>query len=122
MTDKLITTTNVFGRNLNQYKYGKRIIINQGGSRCFAGDQLVITDHGSKPISEIQPGDVVQTPKGFKKVTETHKMANSKPAFKIILKNGQVIKCTEDHLFYFKGDWMSIKDILSLLHETDKKL
>ena len=117
-----IAPTKVSRLSYKAYNSGKRFIVNQGGSRCFSGDQLVITETGSKPISEIQKDDKVLTPNGFKKVIATHKMVNSKTSIKIKLKNGKIIRCTEDHLFYFRGDWISIKDILSLLNETNKKL
>lgn len=120
MTEKSVT--NVFGRNLAQYKQGKRIIVNQGGSRCFDGDQIIVSESGLKEIKNIKAGESVLTPNGLRKVLEVHKMKNSKPCYLIKLKNGKVIKCTEDHHFYFKGEWISIKHILSLWNERHKKL
>jgi len=117
-----ISKTKVSLQSYKAFSDGQRFIVNQGGSRCFYGNQLVVTRNGSKPISDITKADEVLTPNGYKKVLDTHKMANTKPSIKIKLKNGKIIQCTEDHEFYFKGDWVSIKHILSLWDEESKKL
>jgi len=100
----------------------KRITVFQGGSRCFAGDQLVITSEGSKPISEVKAGDIVLSfnelngKDEFKKVKDTFSYKNTKKTIRIKLKNGTQIVCTEDHKFYFEGIWICGKDLLSLLN------
>lgn len=93
----------------------KKGAILEGSSRCFYGDQLVITKNGSKPIKSINIGDQVLSNKGFKKVTKTHELRNTKKCVEIRLKNGQKIRCTEDHKFYYKGTWVEVKDILNML-------
>ena len=98
---------------------GYRGVILEGSSRCFHSGQEVLTNVGPKKISEIKKGDLVLTPKGYKTVTDTHKMRNSKPCVRIKLKSGKIIVCTEDHEFFFKGVWVSIKHILSLVNQKD---
>jgi len=108
--------------SLKAFNQGYRIIVNQGGTRCFSGDQHVVTRKGSKPISKIDTSDEVLTPSGYKRVISTHRMVNTKPSVKIKLKNGKTISCTDDHEFYYKGEWISIKHILSLWNEKSKEL
>jgi len=101
-----------------------RIVIEQGGSRCFDGNTLVLTKRGEIPIKEIVIGDIVKSfneSNGlfeWKEVQDTFKMANTKPTVRIKLKNGQEIICTEDHKFFYEGGWVSIRNILSLLNEN----
>lgn len=120
-SSKEIQAGPVFRRNLNAYKAKKRFIVNQGGSRCFKGDTKVITSHGPKAISEIKVGELVITPNGPKQVITVIQSKNTKKTVKVRLKNGSDFICTEDHLFYFRGDWISIKHILSLWHEENTK-
>jgi hypothetical protein len=88
----------------------------EGSSRCFHPSQMVITKSGSKPISQILVGDILPTPVGLKKVIDTFDFPNSKKSVFIKLKNGHEIRCTNDHKFFFEGDWVEIKHILSLLN------
>ena len=115
----------IFHENYSQDE--KVIICNEGSSRCFHSGQKVITSEGSKPISEIQPGEKVLTfneetkRREFKLVKESLKFNNIKPCLKITLKNGKQILATEDHEFYYKGSWHSLKHIVSLYHESQNK-
>lgn len=109
---------------------GQKLIIgNEGGSRCFSASTIV---HG-RPISEIKIGDYVQSFNEETKQIEQKKVADmvitknsSKPCFRIKLKSGHTIECTQDHKFYFEGAWVEIKDIISLWHgrnmETDSQI
>jgi len=96
------------------------IFIYGGSSSCFAPCQLIVTDKGGKPISEIEIGDNVLSfneelgINEFKKVTNTFKFINDKPTVKIKLRSGEEIICTEDHKFYYKGGFVMIKHLLSL--------
>lgn len=91
-----------------------------GGSSCFAGHQHIKTNRGDIQIKDIVIGDVVQTINETtkeieeKKVIDTLKFDNNKKAFRIKLKNGEIIECTEDHKFLFNGGFTKIKDILYL--------
>lgn len=90
------------------------IFVLQGGTRCFAPNQLVFTKKGSKPISEIQQGDLVRTfnertkELEWKPVKEVLSFNNHKPTIHIKLKNGKEIIVSADHEFYVNGRWMSV--------------
>lgn len=105
-----------------------RTILIYGGKSCFGKNQCVVTADGNKPISNINIGESVLSfnektqQKEFKKVENIFKFKNEKRSVKIKLKSGEEIICTEDHLFYFWGEWVSIKQILSLWNETNPKL
>ena len=112
---------------------GQKLIIgNEGGSRCFHADTLIVTDQGQKPISELEIGDSVQSWNEQINQIEVKKVADKiithsdKPCFRIRLKNGKEIQCTQDHKFFFEGAWVEIKDIVSLWHgrnmETNSKV
>jgi len=122
MTFDLDKTTNVFRRNA---KAKTRFVFNPGGTRCFHPDTLVVTKNSNKKISEIVEGDEVLSfgkEDEFKKVKSVFKLDNTKPTVKIKLKNGEEIICTDDHKFYFKGEWVCIKHLLSLWNENNSKL
>ena len=111
------------------YNCKAKIIVLQGGTSCFAGSQMVITDVDSKPICELNKFDIVKSfnvetgNDEYKTVTDIHKFKNQKRTVRITLKNGKEIVCTDDHEFFFNGGWNKVKDILSLLDgramETD---
>jgi hypothetical protein len=95
-----------------------RILINQGGTSCFSGDQLVVTKEGSKPIASIKRGDIV---KCYNEVTEkdewrgvlnTFEYENHKKTIKVTLKNGKTIVATADHKFYHDGEWVPLETLL----------
>lgn len=96
------------------------IVVNQGGTSCFAGSQCVVTSEGAKPIKEIEIGDVVkcydEVNKSieWRKVLNKFKYDNSKRTIKVTLKNGQTIIATDDHKFFYEGGWYSLKHLLSL--------
>ena len=112
------------------------VFVNLGGTRCFHEGQLVITDNGSKPIKDLREGDRVLSynhdlaKKEYKSVVGVIKNENNtKKCLEIKLKNGSVIKCTEDHEIYFNGRYETAKNILSLWkqhkdnnYETKEKL
>ena len=110
------------------YNATKPIIVNAGGTSCFDGETLVVTDKGLKKISEIEVGDVVKSfnektkEDEWKTVTDTFTFLNQKRTVRVKLKNGKEIICTDDHKFYYKGGWISIKHLLSLSNETNTKL
>jgi len=120
----LISTGNLYRSNYNSTA---DIVVNQGGTSCFAGTQCVVTSEGSKPIKDIDVGDVVKCYDEAKKSIEWRKVLNkfkydnSKRTIKVTLKNGQTIIATEDHKFYFEGGWYSLKYILSLQNGTLEK-
>ena len=106
---------------------GWPIIVNEGGARCFRSDQLIITNFGSKPISELGVGDMVLSYNfdtgvdEFCTVSGVNEMKN-KSGIKIKLKSGKEINCTSDHKIYFARRWCEAKEIVSLWNVHSKKL
>jgi len=98
-----------------------KILCLEGGSRCFDGDQKVITKEGSKKISDISTGEFVLSgkSKGFKKVKRVFKMVNTKPCYEITLKNGEKIRATQDHKVWFEGGWHSLKYVVKCWNERN---
>jgi len=117
----------VFTKNLDAYNDPLiKIIVNQGGARCFDATQKVITKQGIKAISNIQIGEEVlsyNTKTGineYKTVIDTFVTENTKPAYKITLANGETITATYDHKFYHEGGFFSLKHLLSLWKNNGK--
>ena len=104
---------------------GKQGFLLQGSGGCFYKNQKVVTDKGSKLISNINIGDRVLSfnektkKKEFKLVRETFVHQNTKKCYKLTLKNGEKIIATEDHKFYYEGAWITLKHLLYLWN--DKK-
>lgn len=120
--------TDVFYAN---YQANEKLIINQGGTSCFYGDQLVITKRGNIKIKDIILGDIVLSfnektnTKEWKVVKNLFSYFNSKKTVKIKLKDGSEIIATDDHKFFHEGGWYSLKHLLSLKYgnmETNTKL
>lgn len=97
-----------------------RIVVLEGSSRCFHSEQLIVTEAGNKSIKDLEVGDKVLSYNEttnlneYKPVRGLHEFKNENKCLKITLKNGTVIKCTEEHEFYYEGAWISIKHLLSL--------
>lgn len=114
-------------RAINETLWGLRnripLILQQGGSSCFAPGTLVVTPTGNKPIEEIKVGDVVlsyneKTRENEERVViRVLNFENTKRTIRVRLKNGQTITATEDHKFYHKGGWHTLKHLLSLKAE-----
>lgn len=120
----------VWGKDKNGKPILESGIIGQvleGSSRCFSENQKIITTNGNKRISEIKNGDIVMSYNEENKtiensvVTNTFRLKNTKKTVRIKMKDGTIIECTEDHKFFFKGAWTSIKHILSLWDEDKSK-
>lgn len=120
--------TDVFYAN---YRSTEKMVINQGGTSCFYGDQLVITKRGNIKIKDIILGDIVLSynektkQKEWKVVKNLFSYFNSKKTVKIKLKDGSEIIATDDHKFFHEGGWYSLKHLLSLKYgnmETNTKL
>lgn len=95
------------------------ILLLYGGSGCFYAKQLVSTIQGVKRISDIQKGDIVLSYNHKKKKNEYKRVKNTfkynlpeDRLIKIKMRDGSVIKVTENHEFFYGGTYMKIKDIL----------
>lgn len=90
-----------------------------GGAGCFASDQRIVTNDGSKPIADIRKGDLVIS---YNHDTKQNELKEVKTLFEyqthadrlieIKMKDGTIIQVTENHKFFFGGSYVKIKDIL----------
>lgn len=109
--------TPVFYANFNAKE---KIIVNQGGTSCFYGKQLILTKNGGVKIMDISINDVVLSfnektkQKEWKRVKNIFTYKNNKKTVKVKLKDGSIIIATDDHKFYHEGGWYSLKHLLSL--------
>ena len=96
------------------------VVINQGGTSCFAPDTLVETSEGYVPISQVRIGSHVRAynfdtgKPEYCCVLDRFEYDNHKPTIKVYLKDGSHIVATEDHKIYCEGGWLTLKDIVSL--------
>ena len=103
--------------NKSSYPRFNNILILAGGAGCFAGDTLVKTDKGYKPIQEVEDGDVVETlneatgEHEWKVVEDIHMFQPTKQMVRLTLESGETIICSEDHEFYVDGKWVEAKDL-----------
>ena len=68
-------------------------------NRCLSLDTMVEIDtKGKIPIKQVVVGDLINTHKGYKKVTEVFP-TETQAVYKIKLKNGLEIKCSAKHEF-----------------------
>ena len=86
---------------------------------CFHKDQLIHTSRGVKPISEIKNGDKVLSYNHQKHINEyrmvyntiSHEKHNDR-LYEIKMKDGTIIKVTENHEFFSGTEYVKIKDLL----------
>lgn len=107
---------NIGDKSVSYPKFGN-ILILAGSAGCFAGDTLVKTDKGYKPIQEIENGDVVETlnettgEHEWKPVEDIHVFQPTKQMVKLTLDTGETIICSEDNEFYVDGKWVEAKEL-----------
>lgn len=103
------------------------LVVLTGVPGCFDKDQLIHTKRGVVPISEVKVGDYVLSYNEERDInqwkyvlaTPIHKTTPDR-MFKITLKDGTIIKVTENHEFYTGTGYVKIKDfIVSLLNGED---
>lgn len=89
-----------------------------GFPQCFDGKRLIHTEKGVKQINEIELGDKVLSynheinETEYKPVLNITKNKPKKRMIKIKMKDGSVIKVTEDHEFYDGHSYLKVIDIL----------
>jgi twinkle protein len=99
----------------------KLIQFTTGVPGCFGKDQLIHTSKGVKKISEIKANDKVLTynhdkdVNEYRTVIEPHKYKDHEgKLYKITLKDGTVIKVTDNHKFYTGISYLQISEIISM--------
>ena len=103
------------------------LVVLTGVPGCFDKNQLIHTKRGVIPISQIKVGDYALSYSEEKDINEW-KYVLATPIhittpdrmFKITLKDGTVIKVTENHEFYTGTEYVKIKDfIVPLMNGED---
>lgn len=116
---KKLKVTPIFWRMVQARASGRfNVYVYEGGSRCFAPDQLVMTENGSKRIVDIKVGDRVASLGAdgeleYKEAKNLFCFKADKPMVRIKLKNGREIRCSTDHKFLYNGEFVPIIDILN---------
>ena len=102
----------------------KHITFITGVPGCFGGDQKIHTSIGVNRISDIKEGDFVlcynhqRSVNEFRKVLKTHKYDEIEDKlYRITLKDGTVIKVTENHEFFNGVRYVKVKDIIVSLEK-----
>ena len=92
-----------------------RYLIHIGGSRCLRGDTYIKTNNGYIKARDVTKETNIATHNGYEKPSEIIINKPDKQVYKINLKSGETIYCTQDHEFFTKdGGSASLKLLLSL--------
>lgn len=83
------------------------------GRGCFLPGNLVkLSDQSLKNIENIKIGDIVIShQKNHKKVLNTFKYSIDEEIIEIIMTDGRIISCTQDHEIYTSLGWKRAKDL-----------
>lgn len=92
------------------------------GNRCLAPNTIVnIKGKGNIEIKDVEVGDFIEAPNGYKRVED--KWENEKqPMYKITLKNGKEIICSEKHQFETDRALLSIQNGLEVGSQLGTKI
>lgn len=77
-------------------------------NRCLTLDTKIQTDKGECEIKDLKIGDKILSNNGFNEVKYIYPI-ETKPVYKITLKSGKTIKCSDTHLFPTDNGILSIK-------------
>lgn len=83
---------------------------------CFVAGTTVSTEQGCRAIESLSPGDMVETPRGLRKVIALHCYQASK-LVELSMGDGQSVICTPEHKFFtarglVPADALSYDDVL----------
>jgi len=108
--------------------YTKQYIVVTGIPSCFSKEQLIHTSTGVKEISKLQKGDMVLSYSHEKRINEFKKVINTLSnkkhkgkMLKIKMKDGTIIKVTDDHRFFTGSQYLQIKKLLVSLEQIKNK-
>lgn len=100
------------------FRKGEFTVIS-GAPSCFTKEQLIHTKYGIKPISEIKKGEFVLSYNHESKINEFKEVTNTienithpDKLYEIKMKDGTIIKVTENHEFFTGTSYVKIKEIL----------
>lgn len=82
------------------------------GRTCFPAGTAVQTPNGAVPINSLSAGDEVIGGSGSVRKVLGASSASSKRMARVTLSNGEVVTCTEDHMFLTQSqEWVEAKDL-----------
>lgn len=97
----------------------KQYTLITGTPQCFTKNQEIVTKSGSKKISKLNKGDLVlsynedEDKNEYREVVNTMVNKNTPDKiYKITMKDGSVIECTENHRFFNGASYVKIKELL----------
>lgn len=100
------------------------IILVTGIPSCFTKGQEIITRYGTKKISDLKEGDYVLSYNEENNRNEYNRVLNImensstiEQIYRITMKDGTIIECTENHMFYTGESYVKIKDLLLSLNK-----
>jgi hypothetical protein len=78
---------------------------------CLAGESMILTENGERPIKEILVGEKVITRGGYRKVLFSGK-TGTKKVLEIGLSNGRTLRLTPEHRVAQGEKWIEAKDLV----------
>lgn len=85
--------------------------ISYGFCKCLHPDTKVDTKAGSKKLSQVVPGDFVNSRNGYVRVIQKHSTGKKK-LFKIKTQTGKELICTLDHKLETKEGMKTLRDVI----------
>jgi len=105
----------------------KLITFITGVPGCFTGEQLIHTNKGVLQIKDIRRGDYVLTYDHLHKINEYRKVKerhhykkHQGKLYRITLKDGTIIKVTENHKFFTGVEYVQVREIISMFANKSK--
>jgi hypothetical protein len=83
---------------------------------CLAGETLIKTSEGNKPIKDIKVGDYVYALNGLKEVTHAFNPSDldgkNKTFLELSFEDGSTVRCTHDHKFLLDNkEWVEAHEL-----------
>jgi len=114
-----LITGNLGGLDENFSTNTSQTILVTGIPSCFTANQKIITCDGVKKISKLKKGDKVLSYNENKKLNEYNAVVNAlvnkntnDKIYRLTMKDGTIIECTENHRFYNGTSYVKIKELL----------
>lgn len=79
---------------------------------CFPAGTLVSTEYGTKPIEEIEAGELIWTRAGLRPVIQSA-YTGVKTVMSLLLENGMHLVGTENHPVWSQRGWVRLSDLLA---------
>lgn len=80
-------------------------------SHCLTGDSMISMKDGLKRIDQVNEGDEVLTPIGYKKVLKSWKSGVNQEVFEVTTSNGSKVRATANHRFFANKTWIPLDSL-----------